>query len=70
MSQERTWTCDGCGHEHALRKIDSYRWVNKTANASGERLDEGILLQLCPRARLAGFITVIRIRWAVEVRRL
>lgn len=48
MSQERTWTCDGCGHEHALRKIDAHRWVNQTANESGACRDKDTLLQLCP----------------------
>lgn len=52
MSQERTWTCDGCGHEHALRKIDAHRWVNQTANESEECLHEGILLQLCPSCQV------------------
>jgi ribosomal protein L37AE/L43A len=50
--QKTTWTCDGCGRRHALRKIDSLRWVTSAIDPKGEPLNKERQLELCPSCRI------------------
>ena len=51
MRNVKTWTCDGCGREQELRKIDSHRWV-ETSPVDGENFSQREVLQLCPSCQV------------------
>ncbi|OHV80238.1 hypothetical protein LCM4573_25040 [Rhizobium sp. LCM 4573] len=52
MPSENMWTCDGCGREHELRKIDSHRWVKCGDPNQQQQLYQIRMLQLCPSCQL------------------
>jgi len=52
MRHASTWTCDDCGGEQQLRKIDTHRWVTSALDISGKRLEQEALFQLCPSCRV------------------
>jgi len=51
MPGAKQWTCDGCGHKQAFRKIDDHRWID-ASRTSADWPGNPDRLQLCPSCQM------------------